>query len=222
MQMKQALWDRFCDRFGVVEDAVPLFDSDTDGNVQVKHIGKERRPILRRSEECEALILSVTDTLIPDWTSGEKQFDGMLYMMGWKRACKFVPLYIGKTESTGRGGGLSINITNLHSDRSKFARWGDNYAYHIGDLSACVLPGHEEKKKVRKYQDWAARLFQPETTMLKEPVYFWATAWDRSETGIWEEFGPTSLAFLEYLLIGVAGGMGPPGPYLLNREGRSR
>jgi hypothetical protein len=50
-------------------------------------------------------------------------------------------------------------------------------------------------------------------------VYFWAKAWDRSQVGVWEELGPTPLAFLEYLLIGVAGLVSPS---LLNREGIAR
>jgi hypothetical protein len=128
--------------------------------------------------------VAVTDHLVPDWTSGTKKFDGMLYMMGWKRSGSFVPLYIGKTESTGRGGGLSVNITNLRTDKSKFARWGDNHAYHIGDLSACVLPGYDERKKVPKYRAWADCLFIEGTVKLREPVYFWATPWDRTQTGI--------------------------------------
>ena len=37
--------------------------------------------------------------------------------------------------------------------------------------------------------------------------------------GVWEELGPTPLAFLEYLLIGVAGLVSPR---LLNREGIAR
>jgi len=217
--MKQALWEAFCARFCVLETCVPLFATDDDGNVRVRNIGRVQKQILVRSAECEALILGVTDQLIPDWMSGAKRYDGMLYMMGWKKLGEFVPLYIGKTESTGRGGGLSVNIVNLHREKSKFARWGDNYAYHVGDLSACVLSGHEECKKVPKYRAWADCLFVDGTAKLREPVYLWATAWDRSETGIWEEFGPTSLAFLEYLLIGVAGGISPS---LLNREGISR
>ena len=217
--MKQALWDAFCARFNVVGDCVPLFATDDHNNVEVKTIGKAQRLSLVRSQDCEELILEVTDQLVPDWTSGTKKFDGMLYMMGWKRSEGFVPLYIGKTESTGRGGGLSVNIANLRTDKSKFARWGDNHAYHIGDLSACVLPGYDESKKVPKYRAWADCLFVEGTARLREPVYFWAIPWDRTQTGIWEEFGPTSLAFLEYLLIGVAGGNSPD---LLNREGLSR
>ena len=57
------------------------------------------------------------------------------------------------------------------------------------------------------------------TPKLRRPIYFWATAWDKSMTGVWEELGPTSLAFLEYLLIGVAGRVSP---VLLNREGVGR
>jgi hypothetical protein len=38
---------------------------------------------------------------------------------------------------------LSANLIHLATDSSKFGRWGDNYAYHIGDLSSVVLPGHD-------------------------------------------------------------------------------
>lgn len=217
--MKQVLWDGFCARFRVVEECVPLFASDDDRHVQARRVGRVQRQVLTRSAACEQLIVAVTDVLVSDWTASTRKFDGMLYMMGWQRSGGFMPLYIGKTESTGRGGGLSVNITNLRTDKSKFARWGDNHAYHIGDLSACVLPGYDDSKKTPKYRAWAECLFVPGTTQLREPVYFWATPWDRTQTGIWEEFGPTSLAFLEYLLIGVAGGVSP---HLLNREGLSR
>jgi hypothetical protein len=39
---------------------------------------------------------------------------------------------------------LSVNLERLATDNSRFGRWGDNYAYYIGDLSAIVLSGHEE------------------------------------------------------------------------------
>jgi hypothetical protein len=199
--------------------AVPLFETDPDGHVESKPIGKDGRHVLKRSKECDRLILNVTDQLVNDWNRKEHQFDGMLYLMGWKQQGKFIPLYIGKTESLGKGDrNLSANIKNLHSDKTKFARWGDGYSYHIGDLSACVLPGHAEAKKTVKYQAWTECLFDA-GTRLRHPVYFWAAAWKSEETGVWEEYGQTSLAFLEYLLIGVAGGMSDS---LLNREGVSR
>jgi hypothetical protein len=217
--MRQSIWDKFCNRFRITEACVPLFATDEAGNVKNKPVGKNQRPILMRSNECEAMILSVTDKLVDDWMNKSNQFDGMLYMMGWKQAGRFVPLYIGKTETIGKGDhNLSANIKNLHKDKSKFARWGDNYAYHMGDLSACVLPGHAEDKKIQKYMVWAECLFM-ESSKLKEPAYFWSIAWKPSDVGAWEEFGPTSLAFQEYLLIGIASQISSN---LLNREGMSR
>jgi hypothetical protein len=80
------------------------------------------------------------------------------------------------------------------------------------------MPGHDESKKTLKYQSWAKCLFDT-GAHLRHPVLFWALAWKSDETGVWDEFGSTSLAFLEYLLIGVAEGFSGS---LLNREGISR
>jgi hypothetical protein len=111
----------------------------------------------------------------------------------------------------------------LQSDKGKFARWGDNYQYHIGDLSAVSVHGHVDKYRTYKYQDWAAALFKDfpsDNPMLKRPVYFWCKAWKGEDVGIWQDFGQTRLTFLEYLLIGVASSAFPS--LLLNREGQSR
>jgi hypothetical protein len=99
----QAIWDKFCAQFSVVESCVPLFAIDPDANVQCKTIGRghHQREILMRSEEMDAMILSVTDRLNEDWHSGSHQFDGMIYMMGCKQSGNFLPLYIGKTETFG-------------------------------------------------------------------------------------------------------------------------
>ena len=218
-----SVWNKFCQRFKVVEQSVPLFSTHADGVVAHRVLGRNSRPILMRSPEMEALILAETAKLVEDWESGNHRYDGLIYCIGWQQDGQFIPLYIGKTETIGKGAGnLSANIKNLKTDKSKFARWGDNYAYHVGDLSACVLPGHADGKKTIKYQAWADQLFEnvPSlTAKLRCPVYFWTTAWDKSMTGVWEELGPTSLAFLEYLLIGVAGRVSPA---LLNKEGVGR
>jgi hypothetical protein len=217
------VWNKFCQRFNVVEQSVPLFTTDSDGVVAHRMLGRTSRSVLMRSPEMEALILAQTQKLVEDWESRTHRYDGLIYCMGERQGDQFTPLYIGKTETFGKGAGnLSANIKNLKTDKSKFARWGDNYAYHVGDLSACVLPGHAEGKKTIKYQAWAEQLFvySPSLTpKLRRPICFWATAWDKSMTGVWEELGPTSLAFLEYLLIGVAGRVSP---VLLNREGVGR
>jgi hypothetical protein len=217
------VWNKFCQRFKVAEQSVPLFAADADGVVAHRMIGRTSRPILMRSPEMEALILTETAKLVEDWQSGTHHYDGLIYCMGWREHNQFIPLYIGKTETIGKGAGnLSANIRSLKTDKSKFARWGDNYAYHVGDLSACVLPGHADGKQTIKYQAWAEQLFEnvpSSQPRLKRPIYFWAIAWDKSMIGVWEELGPTSLAFLEYLLIGVAGRVTPA---LLNREGVGR
>jgi len=134
------------------------------------------------------------------------------------------PLYIGKAETIGKGDrNLSANLRNLHKSKDKFARWGDNYAYHIGDLSAAALTGHPVEKKNPKYKEWASKLFKnapTERPQLAFDVYFWAKAWKSTNTGIWPELSPTRLAFLEYLLIGVASAAFNES--LLNYEGRNR
>jgi hypothetical protein len=219
------VWAKFCRRFAVLDQSVPLFASDSAGVVAHRMVGRgaNARPVLMRSPEMEALVLVETKKLVDEWEAGTHRYDGLIYFMGWREDDEFVPLYIGKAETFGkRAGNLSANVKNLLTDRSKFARWGDNYAYHIGDLSACVLPGHGADRQPSKYKAWAASLFADVPSLSpkpRRPILFWAKAWDRSDVGIWEELGPTSLAFLEYLLIGVAGRVSAG---LLNREGVAR
>ncbi len=141
-----------------------------------------------------------------------------------KSSDKIIPLYIGKAETIGIGNrNLSANIKGLNRDRSKFARWGDNYAYHIGDLSAVILPDHQPGKVNKKYMDWANAIFDDFPSpkpKLKQKVFFWSTVWSKSTVGMWERFGATRLTFQEYLMIGVASACYPD--ILLNREGQNR
>ena len=109
------------------------------------------------------------------------------------------------------------------SEKDKFARWGDNYAYHIGDLSAAVLINHPVEKRNPKYSAWAATLFRSTPTdkpKLAFDIYFWAKAWKSTDVGVWPELSSTRLAFLEYLLIGVASTAFDGS--LLNYEGKNR
>jgi hypothetical protein len=219
------IWNEFCERQNVQGTWVPLFHSLPDGTIGTKEIGTANvRRVLRRSEEMEELVRSECNKLISDLESGKKNFDGLIYIMAVLRDGDVVPLYIGKAETVGRGGGnLSANIQGIDRDTSKFARWGDNYAYHIGNLSAIVIPGHLGGRGELKYKSWAETLFKSypsDAPVLREPVYFWTKAWSSREVGAWEEFGPTALTFLEYQLIGVASSAF--GKELLNREGRNR
>jgi hypothetical protein len=218
------LWDSFCARHGVLIDSVPLFALSDEQFVRTKEIGRANiRRVLCRSEAMEALIRQAASTLVDNWEKGARQFDGLIYMVGTIEDEAFAPLYIGKAEVAGKTPGvLSANLKGVQTDTSKFARWGDGYAYHIGDLSACVVPGHASSKITKKYLAWAQALFvefpshQP---VLQKPVYFWAKAWKPENLGVFEELGQTSLANLEYELIGVAGRVFPN---LLNYEGRPR
>jgi hypothetical protein len=134
-----------------------------------------------------------------------------------------IPLYFGKAEILGKGdANLSANISDLATGDGKFGRWGYNYAYHLGDLSALTLLGHPEGKKSRKYDDWRKAIFtqQDDTLTTKGDVRFWACLCGPDRQSIWQDFERSRLAFEEYLLIGVASELFPND--LLNREGRNR
>ena len=221
---KREIWDRFCVEHSIADQAVPLFQS-TGGVVKTFMHGEgEGRCLVRRSEEMEALIVREVTRVLEDYDSGSDLFEGLIYMMFHRVGHEVIPLYIGKSEKFGKSHGvLSANIAGIEGNRSKFCRWGNSYAYHIGDLSAVVCPGHSKKRRTRKYSNWANKLFAhypSASPQLREPVYFWITAWKKGGVGIWEEFGPTSLTFLEYLLIGVASDLFPG--ELLNDEGVNR
>src|SRR5207247_9596103 len=154
------IWKKFCRAQRIAETGVPLFDASAEGTVSTVSIGLARpRQVLGRSAEMEALVLRETDKLVEDWKSGRGEYDGLIYLMYTVREhSEVIPLYIGKAETIGKGGGnLSANISKLHSDKSKFARWGDNYAYHIGDLSAVAVVGHPHDTSTSKYTNWASR-----------------------------------------------------------------
>lgn len=226
MKTAHSLWDRWCEAQGVLNGSVPLFDCDDERRVRTRMVGLARqRPIICRHPDMDALILNETAKLVDDWTAKGGQFDGIIYMMFMHRPDGgIIPLYIGKSETLGKGeGNLSANIYRLEKDRSKFARWGDNYQYHIGDLSAAALGGHPADKISPKYTRWAGVLFEDapcERPKLRQDVRFWAKAWKPTDVGIWAEMSPTRLTFLEYLLIGVASSVF--GSVLLNAEGRNR
>jgi hypothetical protein len=230
MKTAKQIWDDFCTVHQIVDGSVQLFASDKFGFVETKEIGKnKKRRVLVRHDDMEKLILRETDILIKDWSQGTHQYDGLIYIMHQRGDDGGVlPLYIGKAETFGLAGkNLSANICGLHNRKDKFARWGDNYAYHIGDLSAAALANHltnqTVKRKNRKYTVWASKIFKKAPTkrpQLVSDLYFWAKAWKSTEVGIWPDLSPTRLAFLEYLLIGVASTAFSGS--LLNREGRNR
>jgi hypothetical protein len=103
-----------------------------------------------------------------------------------------------------------------------FGRWGYNYAYHVGDLSAVTLPGHDESKQTPKYRKWREQLFDVSGQSVRPrfDIRFWATLWTPEAKSVWADYGSTKLTFEEYLLIGIASDLFPND--LLNNEGRNR
>ena len=160
MTTARQIWDDFCAAHRIAIDSVPLFASDEFGFVETREIGRRaKRKVLVRHRDMEELIFRQTDILIKDWSQGTHQYDGLIYIMHRRgNDGSLVPLYIGKAETFGRGDrNLSANICNLHNRKDKFARWGDNYAYNIGDLSAAALTNQAVEKRNPKYIEWHRR-----------------------------------------------------------------
>lgn len=224
-QAKIALWQRFCNNYMSDNLGIPLFKTNNN-IVSIKEYGKDNRLILERSEEMDNFIIDEVEKVINDFENETNIYEGLIYMMYKQKDDLVVPLYIGKSEKFGKSNNLSANIKGIEKgkkDRGKFSRWGDNYAYHIGDLSAVVCPNHPQDKMTRKYQKWASSLFESYPTMqpvLKEDVYFWICAWKTGNMGVFADFGYTPLTALEYQLISVAGTLFPD--ELLNQEGINR
>jgi hypothetical protein len=171
------LWNSFCQTYGVAEDSVPLFECDEHHFVQTKEVNKSRpRKVLRRSAATEALMRREVKTVVNDHKNNTGLYDGIIYIMHTRTTDGIiVPRYIGKSETMGKTSGiLSVNLSRLETDTSKFGRWGDNYAYHIGYLSSVVLPGGEIDVKPLKYRLWAEALFETassERPRLRQPVF---------------------------------------------------
>lgn len=220
---KHRTWKDFCQTHQIAERAVPLFALQ-DRDVIVRSHGRDHRLLLTRSAQMEQRVLDQTHLVVQDYHTQSQVYEGVIYMMFWLDGDAVLPLYIGKSEKYGRrDGNLSANISGLATNRGKFCRWGDNYAYHIGDLSAVVCPGHPASKINHKYTRWADQLFETWPTSrprLRHPTWFWIKAWRQGTVGIWRDYGATSLTFLEYLLIGVASDLFPT--TLLNSEGVNR
>jgi hypothetical protein len=155
----------------------------------------------------EALVVSEVERVLQDFELGANLLDGVLYMMFWVRSEKVVPLYVGRAGKYARDRiGLSANLAKIRSN-TNFARFGYSYAYHLGDLSAAACPDHSPPNIKPKYRRWAERLFETSPARrprLREEVRFWMAAWGPASPSIWPEYGAASLAFEEYLLIGVA------------------
>lgn len=149
-----------------------------DGSVEIFRYGRDGRPMLRRSAAMEAILMETVEAILAAAPSGA---EGLTYMMHrLDERGRVVPLYVGKAGRHGRSGAaVSANIAAIRANTSRFARWGYNYAYHMGDLSAAALPGHAASKVQPKYARWARRLFRDASTATPRPIMearFWCAA----------------------------------------------
>ena len=210
--------------------SVPLFATGQDGRVETITFGQRGTPFLRRSTAMEAMVGQAAAEVL---AAPPQDAEGLLYLMlRLDHQGGVVPIYIGRAGRHGKNGALvSANLEGIrpasHStgwtNGRKFARWGYGYAYHVGDLSCAVLPGHEPRQPAPKYRRWARHLFEevPSTApRARFDVRFWCAPWGPASVGIWPEFGAWPLAFIEYLLIGVESLLFPDD--LLNEEGVNR
>lgn len=230
MQQQLSLWQDFCERYIYSQNMsnnhvhIPLFCTNGNMVVNTKYYGENNRLILKRSDLMENFVIQEVSKVLNDFYQKQNLYEGLIYMMYKVRDGVIIPLYIGKSEKYGKqGDNLSRNISNITKNKSCFCRWGDNYAYHIGDLSAVVCPGHPENQIHNKYKKWASSIFENYPTtepVLKEDVFFWICAWQKGSIGIFREFGCTPLTALEYQLISVAATLFSQD--LLNFEGVNR
>ena len=151
----------------------PLFDTTDDLDVRTHVKGRRQRRLLRRHPAMEDAMIEVVESGLSDPT-----WRGLLYVMAWGTEKEVRPLYIGMARREGRSRPLSSNLVNLGGDRSKFARWGDGNAYHIGDLSQALFKFASYKKVEAKYRSWAATLFEQRTPpRLLQPVMLLLIPW---------------------------------------------
>jgi hypothetical protein len=108
-----------------------------------------------------------------------------------------------KAEKKGVKHPLSVNIAKIRSNKDKFARWGDNVAYHIGGLSQALFKFEAYKPTSKNYKEWANVLFVTnEPPMLKEPIYLYLIPWYKGDVSISEL--KSSLPALEKDIISIA------------------
>ena len=157
--------------------SVELFDT-TDGlTVSTKLVGA--KAILRRSPAMERAMIELIENGLRD-----EKWEGLLYVMGVFDGLEFTPLYIGKAERRGVKHAISSNIKRIRSNTQRFARWGDNLEYHIGDLSHALFNSPARRAPRKKYARWAQALFDSAVPpVLKRPVFLLLVSWREGDAG---------------------------------------
>lgn len=224
VESKKKFWSDFCHQYKILENAVPLFE--TEGLfVNTLNYGNKpkKRKVLKRSKDMESLIINEAKKIVVDFYKETKNsygrvspsfdnenfgiYDGLIYILFYKKDDTVVPLYIEKCDKFDKNRNLSENFKNIEKNKGIFCRWGYNKGCHLGDLSSYLFDSDNSPNSRQKYKIWANVLFKSGSSPkpeLKEQVFIWVTAWNKENMGPWKDFGPISLEFLESLLIGIA------------------
>lgn len=161
---------------------IPLFSVDKDLVVQTQEKQTKQndiRRLLMRSEAMESAIIEIVESGL-----GNPEWEGLFYIMGVNELPDFSIMYVGKAEKRGVKHELSVNLRNLRKNKSRFARWGDHLAYHIGDLSQALYEFKAYRGVARKYRKWAENLFITyDPPRLKQMVYFYVAPWYNGNKG---------------------------------------
>ena len=142
-------WKSFVQRNNIREQGINLF-SNNNLYCELSNLGKDSNLYLTRDTQMENLVIKEVSKLLNDFYTKSFEYDGLIYLMYFMNDGDVTPLYVGKTETLGKTSNLSANIKNLDKEKCSkkfFARWGDGYQYHFGDLSAVVVSGHDENIK---------------------------------------------------------------------------
>jgi hypothetical protein len=81
-EYRKSTWDKFCERFNIIQLSVDLFDCDQARTVTTFNQGKQRvRSLLKRSETMEKLLISEFNKVLFDFKNNSNIYDGLIYMM---------------------------------------------------------------------------------------------------------------------------------------------
>jgi len=188
----------------------PLFRTDGNLAVRTENYGRDLRPVLCRHPRMERAMIDLVEQGLAD-----PRWEGILYVMGCGPKPSFSPLYVGKAERRGRKNSTNAIFRDIGANRRMFGRWGDDYAYHNGDLSHALFRFQAHRPVTSTYQRWATTLFaSSDPPQLRAPVALYLLPWYRGDVGpTWVRL---SLPTLEETVIGYA--VVELGEDLLNRR----
>jgi len=211
-QRVRRFWYVFCHQTGLTDEGVVLFRTK-DQRALTGKIGKGDRQVLARSQAMEALLLRETTKVARDFESRGNRYEGILYIVYTEDEEGMPePHHIGSIPKIGADGGYNKAIKGIKAGANQhaFGGWGYNKTGLIGGLSALLIDkaGIDPSGRSR-FTPWVKRLFEepPVQRRLRQPVFFWARAWDPALRGPWMEYGPAGLASLKLQLQAIAAGV---------------